>query len=374
MNEELKKYIKGLLEQNKDPQEVRKALIAVGWKEADINAAMTDFLSSTASVPIPPLPPKQGPHSMVEIFMNLLSFVLLGIVSTALGVLYFQIINKYFPDLLQQTSYGFGAFSTSAIHYSIAALIVGFPIYAWTIWFWFKSFRNTPEKIESRLSKWLTYIILFLAAGTIIGDLITVIYNFLQGEVSARFLLKALTIIVIAGFIFGFYFLERKKIQYKKYVSRGVFQVVGGLCALFIIIGIVFGFLAGGTRGEERLRRFDLQRVSDLEQISSGVSAFATDNMRLPQSLNELKTNARYNYYVSRLNDPETQKEYEYRVMSQVDYELCAEFALSTKDSMAQPYAYPYGVFGAHDAGRVCWQNTVTVDGRNIPVKPLPMQ
>ncbi|MDZ7586397.1 MAG: DUF5671 domain-containing protein [Patescibacteria group bacterium] len=207
--------------------------------------------------------------SMPEIFVNFLSFALLGIVATSVGVIFFQVINKYFPDILSATyrNYQLSSFSVSAIQYAIASLIISFPIYIWALWFWFRSFFDDTgvAKTESKLSKWLTYIVLLAAGGTIIGDLITVIYNFLQGEYSARFLLKALTIVVIAVIVFGFYFLERKKIQYKQKVSSGLFWFVGSMTGFLVILAIILCFIAGGTPGEARLRKFDSQRASDLQ-------------------------------------------------------------------------------------------------------------
>ena len=316
-------------------------------------------------------------NSMVEIFVNFLSFLLLGIIATAAGILYFQIINKYFPDILSgiYQNYQFSNFNTSLIHYSIASIIVGFPIYLWALWFWFKSFSSPTgeaEKVESRLSKWFTYIVLLIAGGTVIGDLITVIYNFLQGEFGARFLLKALVILVIAGFVFAFYFLERKKIQYKKEVSQAFFWVLIILASVIVIFAIVLGFIVGGTPFESRLKNLDLQRVNDLTQISQGITQFAYDNSRLPINFSELKDNARYNYYVSKTNDPETNKEYEYRVISQTDYELCAEFSLSTFEILGSNYPVPYGgiKWTQHGQGRICEKQTVTF-GKPLPAEKL---
>lgn len=315
--------------------------------------------------------------SMAEIFINLLSFFLLGITATAAGFLYFQVINKYFPDVLSLTynNYQISSFNRSVINYSIASLIVGFPIYLWALWFWFRSFNqltNGLQKMESKLSKWLTYIILFIASGTIIGDLITVIYNFLQGEYGARFLLKALTILVIAGFVFGFYFFERKKIQYKKEVSTGYFITFSVLSGLVIIIAIVLGFIAGGTPGQARLRNFDLQRVNDLEQISSCISNFAYDNGRLPASFDELKTNARYSYCAGRTSDMETGKDYEYRIISEKEYELCAEFSLSGSIEFQSRVYSPPSLWENHDQGRVCYKQIVNFKQPNTVSPPLP--
>ena len=309
--------------------------------------------------------------NMVGIFINFLSFLLLGIIATAVGIIFFQVINKYLPDVLSATyrNYQFSSFSASAIRYAIASLIVGFPVYLWAAWFWFKSFASPaggPEKSESRLSKWLTYIILLIAGGTIIGDLITIIYNFLQGEYGARFLLKALVIFVIAGLVFSFYFLERKKIQYKKETSSGLFWLVGSAAGFLVILAIVLGFIAGGTPYQARLRNFDLQRANDLQMISSAVSNFAFENSRLPKDLSEIRDNPRYNYGAG-YADPETKKDYEYNVISENEFELCGNFVLSNLDEF-QNVGY-YGKWQKHDKGQLCEKQIVTFGKQNMPLE-----
>jgi len=62
-----------------------------------------------------------------------------------------------------------------------------------------------PVKRASPVRKWLTYLTLFIAATVLIGDLITLVYNALGGELTTRFLLKVLTVAVIAGGTFGYY-------------------------------------------------------------------------------------------------------------------------------------------------------------------------
>lgn len=300
--------------------------------------------------------------SMVEIFVNFLSFLLLGITTTAVGIIFFQVINKYFPDIL------FNSFRASAIHYSIASLIVGFPIYLWALWFWFSSFSHSKELEESRLSKWLTYIILLIAGGTIIGDLIAIIYNFLQGEYGARFLLKALVILVISGFVFIFYFLERKKIQYKKDVPVIFFRVLIGLVSVTVISAMILGFIASGSPLNARLRKFDMERTQNLQELSSCISAFTYDNERLPVSLDELKNNARYSY-CARVIDPETKKDYGYSVISKNEFNLCGEFSLSNID---ESFDFgPYGNWQVHNKGQHCEKQTVTFGKPPLPTEKM---
>jgi high-affinity Fe2+/Pb2+ permease len=53
--------------------------------------------------------------------------------------------------------------------------------------------------------RWLTYIALLIAAGTVIGDLIAFLTYFLQGDLTARFVLKVLTVLIVAGSVFWYY-------------------------------------------------------------------------------------------------------------------------------------------------------------------------
>jgi hypothetical protein len=65
--------------------------------------------------------------------------------------------------------------------------------------------ESSPERLQSGVRKWLTYIALLLTAGTMIGDLVVFLTTFLQGELTLRFVLKAIVVILIAGSIFWYY-------------------------------------------------------------------------------------------------------------------------------------------------------------------------
>lgn len=81
----------------------------------------------------------------------------------------------------------------------------------WVSWLLNKAIDKDPDKRSSKIRKWLTYITLFIAAGVIIGDLITLVYNVLNGELTTRFILKVLTVGGIAGSIFGYYLWDLRK-------------------------------------------------------------------------------------------------------------------------------------------------------------------
>jgi len=62
-----------------------------------------------------------------------------------------------------------------------------------------------PEKLESPVRKWLSYIALLIAAGVVVGDLITFLTYFLRGELTGRFMAKTSVVLVIAGGVFWYY-------------------------------------------------------------------------------------------------------------------------------------------------------------------------
>jgi hypothetical protein len=64
--------------------------------------------------------------------------------------------------------------------------------------------RNHARRL-SPVRRWLTYLTLFVAAGFLIGDLTTLVYNALGGEITTRFSLKVIVVGAVAGTIFGHY-------------------------------------------------------------------------------------------------------------------------------------------------------------------------
>ena len=377
-NQEHKKtvveYVGELIDKGISKSEIKARLLAVGWSEDQIESAYGQALIQNGA----PTPEDEKEFvtgkksSAMEIAVNLFSFVLLGVVATALGVLFYQIINKYFPDPLARNYYR-GRFSTKAIHYSISALLIGFPMYYLSMRLWFRSFRKGEGKIETLLTKWLTYLVLLVASITIVGDLITALFTFLQGEISIRFVLKAVTILGIFGAIFWFYFLERRKIQYRQEISRKTFQIFGLVISVIIIIGIILGFVAGGSPAMERKRGFDEQRANDLADISQCLENYARQYKRLPNSLEELNKTT-YSYCANK-KDPKTNKSYEYNIISQsktvgknkeAEFELCANFALKSESNL--PDGYPMHRYGhpnqweEHTAGRNCDRMQVVLE------------
>lgn len=133
---------------------------------------------------------------------------------------------------------------------------------------------------------------------------------------------------------------------------RGRVQGVFTAAVVAVVVAAVAGglFLLGSP-AQERIRRIDGQRVSDLSAMAGAVDLYWTRHTRLPASLEELA--AEPGAYVRR-GDPVTQRPYEYRAREGNAYELCAAF--DRESTASQPGGYYYRDFWAHGAGRQCFK------------------
>jgi Domain of unknown function (DUF5671) len=140
--------------------------------------------------------------SLREAFTYVLMFATLFVTAYSLGDLLFSMINRAFPDPAES---GVRESILLQIRWSLSCLIVAFPIFLWMAWLIARLVGADPTKRTSRVRRQLTYITLFIAACVLIGDVISVVYSFLGGELTTRFVLKVITVGLIAGSVFGYY-------------------------------------------------------------------------------------------------------------------------------------------------------------------------
>lgn len=172
-----------------------------GWPEKDIYAAFRRYYEGLTGLALPARGEGTG-EAARDAFLYLLVFATLATWTIALGSLVFTFIDRWFPDPLVQ--YRFQS-SRYAVSTEMACIIVAFPVFLFVMRFILRDLESHPDKVESAVRKWLTYIALLIAAGIAIGDLIGFLTYFLRGELTARFVLKGLTVLVITGSIFWYY-------------------------------------------------------------------------------------------------------------------------------------------------------------------------
>ena len=132
----------------------------------------------------------------------------------------------------------------------------------------------------------------------------------------------------------------------------------------FVVVAtLVWGVVVAGSPGMARLRRFDNQRLQDLQTIFREVQSLCRDpdiknrlKRELPRTLDELAALAR-SERIS-LTDPETGERYLYTVTGESSYELCATFSLERNSDVQ--------VFWNHPPGQHCF----VVDALDPPQLP----
>ncbi|OGN33837.1 MAG: hypothetical protein A3F98_02075, partial [Candidatus Yanofskybacteria bacterium RIFCSPLOWO2_12_FULL_41_8] len=217
-----------------------------------------------------------------DVFMYLLSIITLVTIAVAFGILLYQYIDIKFPDLLTEGYYWSKSASFDSVRNSMAVLMVVFPVFIWVSWFLRKDLKKNPEKRELKIRRWLLYLTLFLASLVIIGDLVALLINFLNGELTNRFVLKVLVVFFIAGSIFAHYFSELKD---KAFSWMGIFDKA---LIILVAVGVAAGFWIAGSPAQQRAIRFDERRVSDLSNIQYQVLNYWQRKQVLPQNTQQL--------------------------------------------------------------------------------------
>ena len=284
---------------------------------------------------------------------TLVSFLTLYTSAFSFGALAFQFIERTFPDALQ---YG-GSMMWGGGRNAIAGLIVAFPLYLFLMRLIWKETKGNAKNLESGVRKWFTYVTLVVVAGIMLGDLIAVVSNVLGGELAIRFFLKAFTIFSIAFSIFGYYLHDLKR---KAEDSLSLWTKVFACTVIVLVIAFIgYGLVIIGTPGQQRAFQFDQRRVSDLQQISYAINEYWQNSGKLPSGFDDLK-NQPY-YYVQSVIDPKTEIPYEYRIMGDKTYELCATFETDSTLTAARFKAHvPFSEQSwDHAIGRTCFERDV---------------
>ncbi len=302
-----------------------------------------------------------------DVFLYLLNIITLGMASINFGVLLFQFINIYLPDVLDRYTSA-NAYDDS-IRWAVATLIIIFPVYAWTMRFLDRDVVANPEKKELKVRKWLLYLAVFITALIIIGDLVAVMYTFLNGELTARFAAKVGVILLIAGSIF-YYYLNTLRDHHQaalKFLAKATITVVS--------ISMVAGLFIAGLPQNRRIQQIDEQRVGDLQNIQNQIVYYWQAKQKLPTDLNDLKSDING---VTIPTDPETKQSYDYAVLGALKFKLCATFKSDgTVSDVSRPI--PVSIDGttenwSHGVGNVCFERTIDPD-RNPPLgKPVPLR
>lgn len=249
-------------------------------------------------------------------FYYCLSLVTLVIGSVSVGIIGFELINKLFP-LISESYY-----SESGVKSAISGIIISFPIYYYITWNIYKGIKEEEFSIDAGPRKWLIYFIIFISSVIMIGSLIELINNYLDGEATINSLLKIITVLSISATIFGFYFTDIKSKEINHSFNKKYFL----LSTCLVLIIFISAFLIIESPTEARNRKMDQVTINNLEQINASINRFYSENNRLPENIEEL-VSENYPYIMTQnFIEQSTNKYYIYNILSNTKFELCATF------------------------------------------------
>ncbi|MHB1330733.1 MAG: DUF5671 domain-containing protein [Minisyncoccota bacterium] len=293
-----------------------------------------------------------------DFFLHLGAIVSFYASVIALITLLFEVINFAYPRITNAYYYAF-----PSISFQVATLIVALPLFLGLSWLIQKTYVNEPALRDSWLRKWLAYITLFVAGAIVAGDLVTVIYMFLDGqELTTGFLLKVLVLLSISLGVFAYYLREiRNVIEVKE---RNIWR---GLALILTIASVVLGFMVIGSPKAQREYRYDMQKENNLQDIQWQVTNYWQMKGALPTALTDLNDSLKPGIVPK---DPQTGEDYTYRSTGALSFELCAEFNRESRTGIAmggnylmERSVYDTSMAGGenwqHEAGQHCFERTI---------------
>lgn len=326
--------------------------------------------------------PQKSKLSAEFFFLSLGVLVTLITSVTAFLNLVFETLNKRFPDVLNATyQYGFSTYQYEGIRGALATLIIFFPVFLIVSYYWRKYAQTKMSSVDAVIRKWQLYIILFLSAVVGVVDLVALVRYFISGEITMRFILKVVTVLVTVLLV-GFYYMKSLKDQ--ESMTNKVSFTFAGAAALLVLAAIIYSFAIMGSPMQQRKLRMDDKRVGDLQNLQYQVINYWQQKEKLPENLEALVSPLTG---ASLPTPPEMEKgeKYEYAVKSPTTFELCATFALPMPKGwqeyggrvygggwggpiMSEVAVPPMGPgFGVneswdHQAGRTCYERTIDPD------------
>lgn len=206
---EAKAFVEAAFAKGASEEGVGRMLSEAGWSAHRVNRIFQKVYEERTGLAVPAASVSHG-ESAKDAFLHLLSFATLSTWVGGLASLLYTLIDQYIPDAVANTNVYYSSPSYS-ISTQLACIIVAFPVYVWITWLINRDISRNPERAESSVRKWLTYLALFIAAGLLIGDVITFLAALLQGELTTRFVLKVITVLVLAGGVLWYYLAAVKK-------------------------------------------------------------------------------------------------------------------------------------------------------------------
>ena len=294
-------------------------------------------------------------YSPKILFWYLRLFFTMGFAASATATLWYQFINKFFP-LEVGLYYGGGVnrpYNERAVIWAISALVVLAPTFYVFAAILRKAIARHEVEFDRGVRQWTSYFFLFIVMAVMLGDMITAVRYVLNGDYTARFFLKVLTILVITGWLAAYVWLDLRSKD--ALATSTIPRRMGIASATVIVISVAAAFTLIDSPALAREKAFDRQREYNMASLQYSVRNFYSRHARMPESLEELHEDGYVNRRVTQ--DPATGDVYAYRIVNEVEFELCATFATDNREDDDEFYRAtgPHGGAFMHGDEHTCF-------------------
>lgn len=302
-------------------------------------------------------------HAAVTAFLYLLTLVTLGFTVFAIGDILFSLITKYVPDPLLDNT----ALAYRDLKFSIASLIITAPLFIVLANYIQKYIKSERISLESQVRKWLSFATIFIASCVIIGVLIGIIVNYLDGNLSLRMFFELVVVLALSTMVllYNIFDIRRQNVP-KKNILQMVFNLV---VIPLTVISLIIAFFLVESPTQARFRRIDEKTMNTMSQIKSGLENYYYNEKNLPNDLDTLKNQSdKYYIYIEDFNTIDKDHFITYERLAGNRYVMCADFLLSSEQMKEVTYNTYYAELFPHNVGNNCFTYELKADPSGYPI------
>lgn len=261
----------------------------------------------------------QQPREFITYLGYTISYL---VVAISFIIFSFSFTNILFPEIGGYSSLGYQSVFGSLGVFTTAVLV-----FLAMVWVVLKLVQEKKTHPESKPRLWILQLGMFVGFVVLAITFAVLIRYFFSGEITARFLIKTVIVLVVGiDAVLFFRHESGKTIDTPKWISLGA--SIGAI--IVMIAGIITTFVYLGTPNISRAIRNDQTRINDVQTLQSTITNWYQSHGELPTDLATLK---KQDYY-QEPRDPEylKGKVYTYQVIDakKLQYQLCADFALAS--------------------------------------------
>lgn len=294
-----------------------------------------------------------------DVFINLATMLSLGVAISSLIMLVTTMLDTVWP-----TEFNCGCDFTSEIINYMVAMFVSYCFYFYLSRKMRKEEIAVPLHHSNSFHQVMVYLTLFISGIAISYQVMGVVEEAWYYGFTGVALFKLLVLLVVFTCVFGYYLTDLKKVGDMSH-SKIALVFWWGVGAL-MLASMIGGVLVVGSPSDQKGKRFDETRISDLQSIQSDIDdQFDDTNRPLPETLSEFYNDE----YLNELHDPEFNQVYQYVKTGNDSYKLCDSFG-SSSDMYMVKLRKVYGGNAenttdvwAHDKGYKCFEFTITRPG-----------